>query len=529
MQSQTPPQEGAQAIQSQTPPQGGAQAMQSQTPPQQGMPHFPQMSQNGYPFNDAPPVYYQSSAETLKQRQERADIFCKLMPPTLLYGILYTFFLYENFSSITMPFFVAVTVAYCYYVLPIMGISWKKDSWFYCVAMLLLGVSTATTGNGALIFFNNLGILLLLVCMLLHNYFDDHKWTFGKYLVAFVTAIFGAIGCISEPFTDGSCYQKESHGKQDSKIMYILLGVVISIPLLAVIVVLLYYADAVFAEVIRRIDLNFVTIFWMLVMYLFAVFSAYCGLRYLGKRRIKEECKDHKKFEPLVAVTVLTLISIVYVFFSMIQILYLFLGQLELPVGYTYARYAREGFFQLLFVCVLNVVIVLFVLGFFRKNKVLNVLMTVISACTYIMSASSAMRMYLYVRAYQLSVLRILVFWLLLMIAFLLAGILVQIYREQFQLFRYGLVVVCVCYLALSFSHPDYWIAKYNLSQMAQQSAETKDYFYLADLSSDAAPVIVEQSGDWVDRYKARMSHLQERSIRQYNFSEARARKLFGL
>ena len=27
--------------------------------------------------------------------------------------------------------------------------------------------------------------------------------------------------------------------------------------------------------------------------------------------------------------------------------------------GYTYARYAREGFFQLLFVCILNVIIVL--------------------------------------------------------------------------------------------------------------------------------------------------------------------------
>ena len=43
-------------------------------------------------------------------------------------------------------------------------------------------------------------------------------------------------------------------------------------------------------------------------------------------------------------------------------------------------------------------------------------------------------------------------------------GVLINIYRESFPLFRYGVVIVTVLYLALSFSHPDYIIARVNIA-----------------------------------------------------------------
>ena len=38
----------------------------------------------------------------------------------------------------------------------------------------------------------------------------------------------------------------------------------------------------------------------------------------------------------------------------------------------TYAGYARQGFFQLLFVALLNLVMVLLCLKYFRRSKLLN-------------------------------------------------------------------------------------------------------------------------------------------------------------
>ena len=39
-----------------------------------------------------------------------------MMVPTLVYAMLYTFLLYDNFHSITLPLFVVVTIGYCGYV-----------------------------------------------------------------------------------------------------------------------------------------------------------------------------------------------------------------------------------------------------------------------------------------------------------------------------------------------------------------------------------------------------------------------------
>lgn len=93
----------------------------------------------------------------------------------------------------------------------------------------------------------------------------------------------------------------------------------------------------------------------------------------------------------------------------------------------------------------------------------LKAILTVISLCTYIMVASSAYRMILYIRICQLTFLRIIVLWALAVTAFVLAGIIVTIFHPDFRLFRYCMMVVTVFYLVLAFAKPDYWIAGYNI------------------------------------------------------------------
>ena len=137
------------------------------------------------------------------------------------------------------------------------------------------------------------------------------------------------------------------------------------------------------------------------------------------------------------------------------------------------------------------------------------------SLCTFIMIASSVMRMIIYIRYYYLTFLRIFVLWMLAVLFVMFIGVLINIYRESFPLFRYGVVIVTVLYLALSFSHPDYIIARVNIANapgtdgagweesVAQdygddfftgpffRGSEYNDYSYLSDLSADAAPVII--------------------------------------
>ncbi|MDE6951533.1 MAG: DUF4173 domain-containing protein, partial [Lachnospiraceae bacterium] len=176
---------------------------------------------------------------------------------------------------------------------------------------------------------------------------------------------------------------------------------------------------------------------------------------------------------PVIAISATAVIALIYVYFCVIQVVYLFAGYGTLPEGYTYAQYARQGFFQLLFICLMNLVLVLIGLGFFRQSRVLKGILLVISLCTFVMTASSAYRMLLYISVYQLTFLRIFVLWALFVIALLMAGIIGKTLKNGFPLFRYGLFVITCCYLVLSFSQPDYWIARYNISTYVKQEKES--------------------------------------------------------
>ena len=107
--------------------------------------------------------------------------------------------------------------------------------------------------------------------------------------------------------------------------------------------------------------------------------------------------------------------------------------------------------------------------------------------------------MIIYISYYYLTFLRILVLWALLVLALLFVGVLVSIYCEKFRLFRYSMAVVTVLYLALSFSHPDYLIAKVNLANTntghigiaGGEAAPYNDFRLIRGLSADAAPAVI--------------------------------------
>ena len=133
-----------------------------------------------------------------------------------------------------------------------------------------------------------------------------------------------------------------------TKTVYVLIGVICAVPILGIVIALLYQADAVFAHALSGMfsfDVPVSRVAGIVFTFAYVLLAAYCGIRYLGKGTISAQSKDLRKLEPMIANTILVLISVVYVLFFIIQIFSLFLGKMQLPAGYTYARYAREGFF----------------------------------------------------------------------------------------------------------------------------------------------------------------------------------------
>lgn len=424
---------------------------------------------------------------------------------SFLYACFYAFCMFHNPSGITFPFFIAGSLLFFCLCFSKLGISLKKGSTFYLVSIMLLAISTLCTDDGRMISMNKIGIFFLMLSLLLNQFYNTAKWQLGKYLGSIFTLIFASIGEWYRPFKDGNYYRQNCAKHKNSSLFYILIGTAVSIPLLLIVLALLSSADAVFRSITRRLleAVNISNVFQVTVMVTIMFFGVYGILSYLSLHKLKEETKNTRRGEPMLAITVTALLTLLYLVFSVIQIVYLFMGQMQLPAGYTYAEYAREGFFQLLAVSILNLIIVLCAMAYFRENVVLKVVLTIMSLCTFIMIASSTMRMIIYIQYYYLTFLRIFVLWCLLVLFLLFTGVIAGIYRKGFPLFRYSVAVITVCYLLLSFSHPDYWIAKVNVANIpdtvsgeAPQSDFFKgegyeDDYYLTLLCADAAPVLV--------------------------------------
>ena len=490
--------------------------------------------------------------------EKKNPLFSFMGIGSLIYAFFYTLFLYKNSCGITYPFFVGGTCFFFFFYLKKSGNTAKKFSIFLTVSLMLLGLSTCATDSWVLLFFNKLGIFLLFFYMVLHNLYQDKSWDITKYFGSVINITCTSIAFIFRPFTDLSDFFKEKKqvsDKPEGKGKYVVLGILIALPLLFVIILLLCSADAVFSHIFDYLFSDIFTfvfegnIWGITALFLFAFFASYCLLCRFSHKNIKEQVADKRTAEPVIGITFTGLISLVYLIFCLIQLIYLFGGLGTLPEGYTYAKYAREGFFQLVFVCIINLALVLICNKRFRKNKVLKGILIFISLCTYIMIASSAYRMILYIKAYHLTFLRVLVLWGLVVIFLLISGTLALIFRENFPMVKYCVIIVTVMYIGFSFSHPDYWIARYNLSHVVATDPDSNfnsriysDFYYLEHLSMDAAPAIYQMAGkpggdhsttfslDWFYRYSTRIVRkswdyrpedvfLKKQSIRKFNFS----------
>jgi len=459
-----------------------------------------------------------------KESKKLRENFQKFGVATFLFACFYVFCMYKNDAGITYFFMVAAGLVYARYCSKQLERSVKKGNLFYVISILLLGISTFCTDDVRIIIFNKIGVFLLMLSMVLYNLFETAKWGPGKYLVIMIQSVLWSLGEWMYPLRDAVTYCKTKLGSRGKTILYAVISVLFTIPVSIFILNLLMSADVVFGNLTRKVleYLNLKNVLKISFRIILVFFAVYGFLSYAVKGEIKEEVTEGKKAEAMLAIPMAGILTALYLVFSVVQIAGLFLGKMALPDGYTYAMYAREGFFQLLAVSAFNLLLVLIGMHFFRKNKVLTALLTLMSVCTFIMIASSAVRMVLYIRTYHLTFLRILVLWSLFVLSVLFAGVIIQLYKKGFSLFRYGVAAVTICYLCLSFSHPDYWIATYNVAQ--QGKGITMDENYLRSLSADAAPVLVPYFD--MDKAEEQWDTEDAGKVRKFNVSRFVAKKL---
>ncbi len=298
-------------------------------------------------------------------------------------------------------------------------------------------------------------------------------------------------------------FQLLKHLKKDGKgaVGRVLLTGAVTLALLAVVLALLASADMVFGSFFTGIAarlraLSWESALWRVIRTIVLALLFASGLCFL--REPAPEVREKTAPGPRRAIPFLVpaaALDIVYIIFCVIQVRYLFGGAAAAAMAGGWAAYARTGFFQLVAVACINLVLCL--LGSDKQRfaakgglplRLADGLMLLLTA---VILASALRRMQLYIGAYGLSVLRLMTLWGMLVIA---AGLLAagwKLLRPDFRFWRvfFGFALGTWCLFCLA--NPAGRVADYNVDAYLDGRLHEVDITYLQELSADAAPALM--------------------------------------
>lgn len=458
----------------------------------------------------------------------------------LLFGIIYTFCMYDNGASIMYPVMVWSAVLIMYNLNDKRRFFDNKLSGFYLIMLGLISVSLVFTNDVKLIFMSRTLNVILYALLMIELFIDRGQIENFQYINASLMLYIGGLEKGLGFFRETGEYIKSLRNNSDIKkeinpnIKKVIKGVVITIPLLIIIIPLMMSADVMFSQYVSKLfDLS-----WMFRRFKFnldivEIVIELCMAMIIFYGIIKTVIKDsiyvtgapERLNEQVTAITVTGIITMIYLLFSIVTVSGLFNSNLNLPEKYTYAQYAREGFFQLFALALINMTIVLVCVAKFDCGKVLKGILYIMCSLTYVMIFVSTYKMLLYISVYELTFLRFMVLWALAVMSVIGIILIKYIYNNNFSLFKAMFIAGSVAYLLVAFGRPDYIVASYNLN-----SNVATDNYYTSDLSTDAAAVIFNHRSEMKEKevvyYIRKLDSVEECGIRDFNVSRYIACKL---
>lgn len=300
-----------------------------------------------------------------------------------------------------------------------------------------------------------------------------------------------------------STVKKSSFGKNLSLIF---IGIIITIPITSIVASLLMSADENFSDMLNGFADKFASgnIGLLLAQILIAIPCSFYlfGMIYANVSRKnlnildEEYCKtciaNSRFMNNIIIYTAITPLCILYIMFFISQAGYFLSGfGGKLPEGYSYSDYARQGFFELFAVSLINLFVII-VSSFIAKQggkdkpltlKIYNILLCIF---TLILIATAISKMVLYINEYGLTQLRVYTTWFMILCSLIFILIIIKQINFDFKFSRWCVLFFTVMFGFLCFSRPDALIAKYNIEMYNSGKLEELDSYAIMKMSDDA-------------------------------------------
>ena len=316
-------------------------------------------------------------------------------------------------------------------------------------------------------------------------------------------------------------------------------GLLISLPIMLVMILLLMSADAAFEgllDLLPEIELSeFVhSLFWGTLLGWILYSRGISLAREDGAAPARSRAKGANA---LTVNTVLIMVSLVYVVYLFSQLAY-FAGGLSgiLPEEYTLAQYARRGFFEMAWLCAINLGILCMTIWLIREEtlpRLTKIAGTFLAGITIFLILTASAKMFLYIGSYGLTWSRVITEVCMLWLAITTILITLRFFRPGFGYMKAVVLTAMILGTLVFWVDVNSLVANYNVNAYRSGKLETVDVGYLSSLGSAAVPRLLNLSQDSdpeiaeAARYQlSRKNSYTVEDMRQWNFSRATADRL---
>ncbi len=230
----------------------------------------------------------------------------------------------------------------------------------------------------------------------------------------------------------------------------------------------------------------------------------------------EENCrKFEKKIQIAPTVTVLAAVIpllIVYVIFFISQWQYYVSGFTgKLPENFSYAKYAREGFFQLCVVSAINLAVITAVIVLTKKGRfhgiIMKTLTVVFSVFTLVLISTALSKIAMYIKYYGLTQKRVYATWFMVVLTLIFLTVTLSRFIPKIKAPAVSAAILVVAFAVLSLCNADRLIAKYNVDRYLDGSHENIDIEALSELEFAAVPEMVRLAKHFDEEQGTNIAH----------------------
>ena len=413
----------------------------------------------------------------------------------ILLSILQSILFWEKEPGISVTIFV---IAFLLGFLYLMNKNKKienKKALILTIPIILLSMTYFIYHNSILRIMNTFVICFLVIIMCIYT--TKLKLKLQDFLIGIINVLAGTFESISDVIDDlkKRIKKKENIDENDkaTEAKKIIRSIIYAIPVVVIVFILLASADSIFANIFESIIRGVTDIFvaenfimfllriGIMIIFFFVISSFFVNI-IMKDTMFNDESTEkviELKIENMTINTILTILNIFYLIFSVIQFTSLF-SKMNMN-DFDYATYARQGFFQLMIISFINISMIMIAkLNRQNINKYTIVMSILTLVFTVIILLSAFFRMHLYEEAYGYTYLRLFVYYILATELLLILPIGLWIFEKKIDILKSTIGIVIIMYVILNFSNIESTIAKQNVDRYFENQEENEiDLTYL--------------------------------------------------